>query len=59
MYSSVEIFFNSGTKSGARPGLEIGVKYRIGHRLELKYFLFAQLLHDAYQAAQLPQKSED
>ena len=36
----------------------IDTSYRIQHRLELKYFHFAQFLLNAHRAAHQPQKSD-
>ena len=37
----------------------IDTSYRIRHRLELKYFHFAQFLLNAHRAAHRPRKSEN
>ena len=37
----------------------INTSYRIRHRLELKYFHFAQFLLNAHRAAHRPRKSEN
>ena len=37
----------------------IDTSYRIRHRLELKYFHFAQFLLNAHRAAHQPRKSEN